>query len=68
MSLITISGPDPLASVTAFFNFAATPVGQEVIQDLRIVNQEIITKIGELFLILHQHAVAAQPKPTAPAG
>lgn len=68
MTLLDIHGPDPLAGVTAFFTFASTPVGQEVIEDLRTVDRAIVTKIGQLFGIIHARALKeTSPTPVAPA-
>lgn len=64
MAFISISGPDPLASVTALLNFFCTPAGQDVIEDLRKVNQVIVTKIGDMAGVVHSHAMAL-PAPVA---
>lgn len=63
MSIITISGGDPLASVTAFFQFAATPAGQIFMADLRAIDVDISKKLAELFALIHGKAVNATPDP-----
>lgn len=48
---------DPLTAinngVTAFFNFCSTPVGQQILEDIRKVDQALFTKIADLFGNLH---------------
>ncbi len=56
MAIISISGPDPLAAVTALFNFLTTPAGQSVVEDLRAVNKAIFT---DLAVLIHGKAMAA---------
>jgi hypothetical protein len=58
---LTVSGPDPFAAATAALNFASTPVGQEVVEDIRTVDKFIIQKLGQLILLLHGHAVKDVP-------
>lgn len=62
-ALISISGPDPLASVTATMQFLATDEGQKVVEDLRTANRAIILWIGDLVEIVHRHHVPDAPKP-----
>jgi len=57
-ALISISGPDPRASVTALFNFLTTPAGQAVVEDLRAVNKAIFT---DLAVLIHGNAMKNQP-------
>ncbi len=57
-ALISISGADPLASVTALFNFLTTPAGQGVVEDIRTVNKAILTDLAGL---IHGKAMVGQP-------
>lgn len=69
MGLITINAPDALASVTAMFQFLTTPSGQNVVEDFRALNKDVIGWIGDLIGVIHKHhADDIQPRnPPAPA-
>lgn len=44
------------ASIAAFFNFLSTPVGQEVAEDVRKIDQDFSKKIHDLFNKIHDKA------------
>jgi hypothetical protein len=55
MGLITVNSPDALASVTALFQFLSTPSGQNVVEDFRKLNKDVIGWIGDLIGVIHKH-------------
>lgn len=65
-SLFTVNAPDPLSGITAMFQFLATPAGQNVVEDFRVANKNIIGWIGDLIGVVrhhHQSEVPAQAQP-----
>lgn len=56
---------DPLTAInngiTAFFNFCSTPVGQNILEDIRKIDQALFSKVGDLFTHLHNQVHKLNP-------